>query len=83
MLQNEKYIGDALLQKTYIADLFTRQSKKNTGELPQYYVHDCPPAIIDKVTFQRVQEEMARRASLKKVTASAKTELAKYSGNMC
>ncbi len=80
MLQNEKYIGDALLQKTYIADLFTRQSKKNTGELPQYYVHDCHPAIIDRITFQRVQEEMARRASLKKVTASAKTELAKYSG---
>ncbi len=80
MLQNEKYIGDALLQKTYISDLFTRQSKKNNGELPKYYVHDCHPAIIDRVTFQRVQEEMARRASLKKVTASAKTELAKYSG---
>lgn len=80
MLKNEKYIGDALLQKTYIADLFTRQSKKNNGELPQYYVHDCHPAIIDKLTFQRVQEEMARRSSLKKVSATAKTELAKYSG---
>ncbi|CDX01427.1 Resolvase, N-terminal domain protein [Desulfitobacterium hafniense] len=80
MLKNEKYIGDALLQKTYIADLFTRQSKKNNGELPQYYVHDCHPAIIDKLTFQRVQEEMARRSSLRKVSATAKTELAKYSG---
>ncbi|WP_033117661.1 recombinase family protein [Intestinimonas butyriciproducens] len=80
MLKNEKYIGDALLQKTYIADLFTRQSKKNNGELPQYYVHDCHPAIIDKLTFQRVQEEMARRSSLRKVSAAAKTELAKYSG---
>ena len=36
MLQNEKYIGDALLQKTYVADLFTHQSKKNMGELPKY-----------------------------------------------
>ncbi|NNJ30573.1 recombinase family protein [Lacrimispora defluvii] len=80
MLKNEKYIGDALLQKTYIADLFTRQSKKNNGELPQYYVENCHPAIIDKLTFQRVQEEMARRSSLRKVSGNAKTELAKYSG---
>ncbi len=80
MLQNEKYIGDALLQKTYIADLFTHQAKKNNGELPKYYVHDCHPAIIDRVTFQRVQEEMARRASLRRVSVTAKTELAKYSG---
>jgi len=80
MLKNEKYIGDALLQKTFIADLFTRQSKKNNGELPQYYVENCHPAIIDKLTFQRVQEEMARRSSLRKVSGNAKTELAKYSG---
>ena len=80
MLQNEKYIGDALLQKTFIADIFTKQAKKNTGELPQYYVHDCHPAIIDRLTFQRVQEEMARRSSLKKVSSRAKTQLSKYSG---
>lgn len=80
MLRNEKYMGDALLQKTYIADLFTRQTKKNTGELPQYYVENSHPAIIDRLTFQRVQEEMARRSSLKKISAAAKTELAKYSG---
>lgn len=80
MLRNEKYMGDALLQKTYIADLFTRQTRKNTGELPQYYVENSHPAIIDRLTFQRVQEEMARRSSLKKVSTAAKTELAKYSG---
>ena len=80
MLKNEKYMGDALLQKTYIADIFTRQTKKNNGELPQYYVENSHPAIIDRLTFQRVQEEMARRSSLKKVSATAKTELAKYSG---
>lgn len=80
MLQNEKYMGDALLQKTYIADLFTHQSKKNMGELPKYYVHDCHPAIIDRETFQKVQEMMARRASRKKVSSKAKTELGKYSG---
>lgn len=80
MLKNEKYIGDALLQKTFTADIFTRQSKKNNGELPQYYVQDCHPAIIDRMTFQRVQEELARRSSLRKVSSATKTELAKYSG---
>ena len=80
MLQNEKYIGDALLQKTYISDIFTRQSKKNHGELPQYYVHDCHPAIIDRETFQKVQEELARRGSLRKRSSKAKTEQGHYSG---
>ena len=80
MLQNEKYIGDALLQKTYIADIFTHQSKKNMGELPKYYVHDCHPAIIDREIFQKVQEEIARRASLRKTSSRAKTVMGKYSG---
>ena len=80
MLQNEKYIGDALLQKTYIADLFSHQSKKNMGELPKYYVHDCHPAIIDRETFRKVQEEMARRSSKKRTSSKAKTQLGKYSG---
>ncbi len=80
MLQNEKYIGDALLQKTYTADLFTHQTKKNTGILPQYYVHECHPAIIDRETFHKVREEIARRSSLRKTSAKAKTELARYSG---
>ena len=79
MLQNEKYIGDALLQKSYVSDIFSRQSKKNRGELPQYYVHDCHPAIIDRETFQKVQEEMARRSSICKRSTKAKTEQGKYS----
>lgn len=80
MLQNEKYIGDALLQKTYIADLFTHEQRKNMGELPKYYVHECHPAIIDRDIFQRVQEEIARRSSLRKTSTKTKTELGKYSG---
>jgi hypothetical protein len=80
MLRNEKYIGDALLQKTYIADLFNRQVKKNHGELPMYYVEDCHPAIIDRETYQKVQEEIARRSSLRKTAARTKTELGKFSG---
>lgn len=80
MLQNEKYAGDAILQKTFIEDIFTHRSVKNTGQLPKYHVEDCHPAIIDKFTFQRVQEEMSRRSSIKKVASNAKTELSKYSG---
>ena len=80
MLQNEKYIGDALLQKTYIADIFSHQAKKNMGELPKYYVHDCHPAIIDRETFRKVQEEMARRSGKRRTSTKAKTELGKYSG---
>lgn len=80
MLRNEKYIGDAMLQKTYSADLFTHQFKKNMGELPKYYVHDCHVPIIDRETFRRVQEEIARRSGLKKTSSAAVTELGKYSG---
>ena len=76
MLCNEKYIGDALLQKTYIADLFTREKRINNGELPKYYVHDCHPAIIDRGTFQKVQEELARRRErrLKRLRESGVSE---------
>lgn len=80
ILQNEKYIGDAILQKTFTEDLFDRQQVKNEGQLPKYYVHDCHPAIIDRAAFQRVQEELARRSSLRKTSSKAKTEQGKHSG---
>jgi DNA invertase Pin-like site-specific DNA recombinase len=81
MLRNEKYIGDALLQKTYVADVLTKQSKKNNGELPQYYITNNHPAIIDRDIFQKVQEEIARRGCKRKVQSkSARTAGSKYSG---
>lgn len=64
MLRNEKYMGDALLQKTYTVDFMTKKKVKNTGLVPQYYVEDDHEAIIPKELFYRVQEEMMRRASL-------------------
>lgn len=63
ILSNEKYKGDALLQKTYIADCISKKSKKNNGELPMYYVENNHPAIIERSMFDRVQEEIARRNS--------------------
>ncbi len=80
ILQNEKYMGDAILQKTFTLDLFSRQRVKNEGQLPKYYVENAHPAIIDRATFQRVQEEMARRSSLRKTSDKAKTEQGKHSG---
>ncbi|MDD2476636.1 MAG: recombinase zinc beta ribbon domain-containing protein [Dysgonamonadaceae bacterium] len=77
---NEKYKGDALLQKTYIADCITKKSKRNNGELPQYYVENNHPAIIERQMFDRVQEEIARRAGKRKVKeVGTKTEQGKYS----
>ena len=67
-------------QKTFTEDLFERQQIKNKGQLPKYYVHGCHPAIIDRATFQRVQEELARRSSLRRTSSKAKTEQGKHSG---
>lgn len=64
VLTNITYTGNMLLQKEYIADPISKQRRKNRGELPQYYVEDTYPAIIDKATFDYVQEEMARRREL-------------------
>ena len=61
ILQNEKYKGDALLQKTYTADFLTKKVKKNCGEVPQYYIENSHPAIIDAETFDLVQKETERR----------------------
>jgi len=46
ILQNEKYIGDALLQKTYTVDVLTKKRVKNNGIMPQYYVENNHEAII-------------------------------------
>lgn len=61
ILTNEKYKGDALLQKTYTADFLTKCIKRNHGEVPQYYIKDSHPAIIDPETFELVQQEIERR----------------------
>lgn len=64
ILQNVTYTGNMLYQKEFIADPLTKKVKKNHGELPQYYVENTHPAIIDKGTFDYVQKEMARRKEL-------------------
>jgi len=63
---NEKYMGDALMQKTYTVDFLTKKRVKNNGIVPQYYIEDNHEAIIPKELFYKVQEEKVRRASLNK-----------------
>ena len=66
ILTNEKYIGDALLQKTYTVSVLDKKRSRNDGVMPKYYVEGCHEAIIDRETFLLVQEEIARRSSLYK-----------------
>ena len=73
MLSNERYCGDAILQKSVTIDCIEKKRKKNTGEAPMYYVQNNHPAIIDRVTFNKVQEELARRKT--KTPGSAKSSI--------
>ncbi len=80
ILTNEKYKGDAIINKTYVTDCISKKIKINNGERPKYYVENNHPAIIPSATFGRVQEEIARRVSKPKVKQiGTKTELSKYS----
>ena len=66
ILSNEKYRGDALLQKKYTADFLTKKQVKNNGEIPQYYVEGDHPAIIPPRRFELVQAELQKRKRKKK-----------------
>lgn len=70
ILTNEKYKGDALLQKKFTVDFLEKKMKKNEGEIPQYYVENSHPAIIDPVEWEQVQVEFARRVELGRTYSS-------------
>lgn len=61
ILTNEKYKGDALLQKEFTVDFLQKKTKKNEGEVPQYYVEGNHEAIIQPEVFELVQQELERR----------------------
>lgn len=79
ILSNEKYVGDAMLQKTYTVDCITHKAVKNKGERAKYLVTDAHKAIIDRDTYNLVQQELARRSSKRKKSDKAITEQGKYS----
>ena len=81
ILRNEKYKGDAILNKTYTKDCLSKKVLPNNGERAKYYVGNNHPAIIDKATFGRVQEELARRIGKRKVKqVGTTTAQGKYCG---
>lgn len=65
ILTNEKYKGDALLQKCYTADFLTKRQIRNCGEIPQYYVENNHEAIISRHTYELVQQEFQRRKNVR------------------
>ena len=80
ILTNEKIMGDVLLQKTFTADYLTKRRVKNSGQQKQYYVKNHHEAIIPKTVYYKIQEEIARRSSLKKDgTRKGKTAQGVYS----
>lgn len=73
ILTNDKYMGDALLQKTYTVDFLNKKRVKDDEIAPQYYVENSHEAIIPKEIFMRVGEEMDRRAN--KVSGKGKRRI--------
>lgn len=81
ILANEKYCGDALLQKTFIKDCISKKAIPNTGQLTKILVQDNHEAIISREMFDAVQLEMARRrAQDGRTRKSAPTGRGKFSG---
>ena len=80
ILSNEKYKGDALLQKTYRPSLFSDRAVQNDGDLPKYYVEGVLPRILEPEVFDRVQEELAKRNAKRPISEKAKTPFGRYSG---
>ena len=66
ILQNEKYVGNARLQKTFCTSYLTKQMKKNEGELPMYFIEGSHPGIVSESIFNLVQEEIAKNRALGK-----------------
>lgn len=82
ILQNEKYCGDCILQKTITVDPIDKVRKLNEGEVPMWLVENSHPAIISREIFHRTQEEMSRRRTInpvsKKNTMTASGRYSKY-----
>lgn len=79
ILQNERYCGDVILQKTYITDPISKKVKKNNGELPKVYIKNNHTPIVSREIYERAQQERSRRGSKRKISKYSVTEQSKYS----
>ncbi len=80
LLRNYAYTGNLLLQRTYRENHITKKCIINKGEKPMYHAENTHAAIIDMDTFNRVQEEMERRAEQFKHKKGEKTPTNPFSG---
>ena len=62
ILRNEKYCGDVLMQKTYTVDCLTHKTKKNEGEVEQYFIPDHHPAIVEREVWDKAQVRLEQIA---------------------
>ena len=83
ILTNEKYKGSALLQKKFTVDFLTKKQKVNEGEVPQYFIEDSHPPIIDPQEFELVQAEIERRKGLGKEYSGSSIFSAKLVCSCC
>ena len=82
MLKNEKYAGNAKLQKRYIADHLTKAEKTNHGELPMYFAEGTHQAIIPPDLFQRVQERLEHNRLRNGIVQKA-PQFSTFTGMIC
>lgn len=81
ILKNEKYKGDSLLQKTYTEDFIAGKKSKNAGQRECYYITNSHPVVITVETFDKVQEEISKRARLvRKEVGTVESNTSKYNG---
>lgn len=78
ILQNEKYCGDVLMQKTFQQDVINRKVIKNTGQLPMYLIENHHEGIVTRKKYHSVQTEMARRKAARSPSKRAATGLTSY-----
>ncbi len=76
ILTNVTYTGNMVLQKTFTDNLITKKRKINNGELPKYLVENSHKAIIDKITFDKVQNEFIKRSESRRNVFSSKIQCA-------
>ena len=74
ILKNEKYMGDARLQKTYTVDFLTKKRVKNNGIVQSYYVSESHPPIVSSEDFAAVQAEFKRRSSIRGYSTTGKNQ---------
>lgn len=79
ILRNEKYCGDVLQQKTFVADVLTKRIMKNNGQFPKYLIKNHHDPIVSREIFYKVQAEMAKRHPKRDDNNTSKRQFQRYS----